>query len=165
MCIGMLNGIIIPEGFYAINKTKIITMKKTIWWYIAGGFLLLGVLIGWSINQEQAATWDITTKTTSIETECDSLVLGIVKYNEKREAVFLIKNTGTEPLIIKNVRPSCGCTSVNWDKHPVKPGNTTEISLIFEPNSLGRFIKSVDIFCNIPQQIYQVKIMGQVEEN
>lgn len=141
-------------------------MKKTIWWCVTGVIMLSGVLLWWYMNQEyQTEIWSISAKTTSIETEKDSIVLGTVKYNEKRDIVFRIKNTGIEPLIIKNVEPSCGCTSANWDKHPVKPGNTTEISLTFEPNSLGRFVKSVNIFCNIPQQMHQVKIMGQVEEN
>ena len=35
---------------------------------------------------------------------------------------FEFTNTGTRPLNVMNVTPSCGCTGVEWIKTPVPPG-------------------------------------------
>ena len=35
---------------------------------------------------------------------------------------FEFTNTGSEPLIVQNVTPSCGCTTPTWTKEPVMPG-------------------------------------------
>lgn len=138
-------------------------MKKRLWPAIAGGFVIIGILF-WYIYPDTTLL-SATAQPTVIKAERDSINLGTVKYGEKRFATFKITNRGDSPLIIRDVRTSCGCTNASWDKQPVKPGKMTEISVIFEPNSLGKFIKSIDVLCNIPEQVYSLKILGQVEEN
>lgn len=104
------------------------------------------------------------TQLTEIEIGQSTLLLGDVRYDEKKQATFEIKNNGANPLIIKAVQPSCGCTNVKWNKHPVKPGEKTKISITFEPNSLGKFNKSIDLFCNTSQNLYKLNFSGQVIE-
>lgn len=142
---------------------KVCIMNKILWPAIAGGIIIIGLLC-WYIYPDTAIL-TATAQPTMIKAEKDSVDLGTVKYGEKKNAVFKVTNRGDSPLIIRDVRTSCGCTNASWDKHPVKPGKTTEISVVFEPNSLGKFIKSIDILCNIPEQVYSLKILGQVEEN
>ena len=45
----------------------------------------------------------------------------------KVEYVFEFENTGSAPLIVSNVRPSCGCTVPEWTKDPVLPGQKGSI--------------------------------------
>ena len=33
---------------------------------------------------------------------------------------FVFKNVGTEPLVLQNVKASCGCTTPFWPKEPIK---------------------------------------------
>lgn len=139
-------------------------MNKVLWSGLAGGIIVLGILYWYIFLNDDSSMWTSTPQQTTIETVKDTIDLGTVKYGEKRHAVFRLTNKGEAPLLIRDVRPSCGCTNATWDKHPVKPGKATEISITFEPNSLGRFVKSVDVFCNIPDQVYQFKLLGQVEE-
>lgn len=101
---------------------------------------------------------------TSIRIERDTLALGTVKYGEKRKASFRFRNTGSEPLLIREVKPSCGCTNVEWSRRPVHPGKTTEINIVFEPNSLGRFMKSIEVLCNTAQQVHRLHLWGDVVE-
>lgn len=101
---------------------------------------------------------------TEIRFEKDSLDLGRVKYNDCRKITFAIANIGNSPLLIKDVQPSCGCTQARWNKRPVRPGKTSVITLVFEPNSLGRFMKSIDVVCNTSQRVHVLKIGGEVEE-
>ena len=138
-------------------------MRRTVWPAIAGGIIIIGILF-WYIYYPETEIWSVTAQPTIIKAEKDSINLGIVKYGEKKQTTFTITNRGNSPLIIRDVRTSCGCTNASWDKHPVKPGEKTEVSVVFEPNSLGKFIKSIDVLCNIPEQVYSLKILGQVEE-
>ena len=62
---------------------------------------------------------------------------------------FSFKNVGDEPLLILSVKPSCGCTTPNWSKNPIKPGE--EGFIIAEYNPRGRpgvFRKSLNVVTN-----------------
>lgn len=61
---------------------------------------------------------------------------------------FKFKNTGTEPLVIKNARGSCGCTVPNYKKEPVMPGETSEIEVRYDTQRPGPFTKTVTIETN-----------------
>lgn len=101
---------------------------------------------------------------TTVRFDRDSLQLGFVKYGTSRKAVFRFINTGTSPLIIRDVKSACGCTSVKWDKYPVKPGESGEISIVFDPNSLGRFTKTIKVLCNVKEKVINLKLYGSVIE-
>ena len=132
------------------------------------GILIVGVL-AWSaayfyIQPITYASSTLNFLPTSLYIERDILPLGTVKYGEKLTSAFRLLNTGGEPLLIRDVKPSCGCTNVKWSKKPVRPGELTEISIVFEPNSLGRFMKSIDVWCNTTQQIHKLNLRGEVVE-
>ena len=59
----------------------------------------------------------------------DTWDFGNVEKGPVAEHTFEFTNTGNQPLIIMDVKPSCGCTHVDWDKQPVLPGQTGHISL------------------------------------
>ena len=101
---------------------------------------------------------------TTIRFERDTLQLGTIRYGEKRKVTFRFTNTGQTPLLLRDVRPSCGCTGAEWEKRPVAPGETGEIKITFAPNSLGHFLKNIDIVCNIDSGIMKLKLCGNVIE-
>ncbi|MCM1029819.1 MAG: DUF1573 domain-containing protein [Oscillibacter sp.] len=90
--------------------------------------------------------------------------LGEVSLDSCKHAEFEIKNTGRVPLLIKAVEPSCGCTSVKWNRHPIEPEQTGKISIRFEPFSIGKFSKSVLLYCNTKQEVHTLKFDGYVKE-
>ena len=55
-------------------------------------------------------------------------------------------------------------TGAEWEKRPVAPGQTGEIKITFDPNSLGHFLKNIDIVCNIDSGIMKLKLCGNVIE-
>ena len=64
---------------------------------------------------------------------------------------FKFKNTGTEPLVIKNARGSCGCTVPEFTKIPIKPGRTGDIKVSFDSTGKpGQQSKNVTVTANIP---------------
>lgn len=61
---------------------------------------------------------------------------GTIKEGEEVRKIYTFKNTGESPLIIENVRPSCGCTAPSWTKTPIPVGGTGEVEVLF--NSKGK---------------------------
>lgn len=77
---------------------------------------------------------------------------------------FKFKNTGTEPLVIKNARGSCGCTVPNYKKEPVMPGETSEIEVRYDTQRVGEFTKTITIESNEGDQPRILTIRGTVNE-
>lgn len=77
--------------------------------------------------------------------------------------VFEFKNEGMAPLILSNVRASCGCTTPTWTKEPIEPGQTGSITVTYNPNGRpGRFQKTVTITSNATEPTKRVYIKGEV---
>ena len=77
--------------------------------------------------------------------------------------VFEFKNEGMTPLVLSNVRASCGCTTPTWTKEPVEPGQTGSITVTYNPNGRpGRFQKTVTITSNASEPSKKVYIKGEV---
>lgn len=66
------------------------------------------------------------------------------------EHIFEFTNTGDEPLLIRNVSASCGCTTPIWPKYPILPGKKGKIAVQY--NTAGRgnaaFDKQIYIHSN-----------------
>ena len=59
----------------------------------------------------------------------DTHDFGVVKRGPVAMHVFEFVNTGNRPLNIMDVKPSCGCTNVEWPKVPIMPGQKGKIQL------------------------------------
>jgi hypothetical protein len=76
---------------------------------------------------------------------------------------FSFTNKGDQPLIIHNVRASCGCTSPEWTRQPVLPGKTGYVKATFDPrNRPGNFNKSVTVTTNGSDPTMILRITGKV---
>lgn len=87
---------------------------------------------------------------------------GTILWKNPATATFKITNKGDKPLVISNVTTSCGCTIADWTKTPIAPGATGEVSSTFDAKALGRFQKSVGIYCNASSQPIYLAIRGEV---
>jgi len=72
--------------------------------------------------------------------------VGAVGHREERVATFALVNPGEAPLEILDVKPSCSCLDVRFDRAPVPAGGRREgtVSIHFGRGS-GSFHKQVDI--------------------
>lgn len=73
-------------------------------------------------------------------------------------------NTGTEPLVIKSARGSCGCTVPIWPKEPIMPGETSNIEIRYATDRVGKFSKTVTITTNETGDPHVVKVHGNVSK-
>ena len=88
--------------------------------------------------------------------------LGVVLWKHPATATFTIKNEGDKPLVISNVTTSCGCTDAEWTKTPIAPGATGKITSTFDAKALGRFQKSVGVYCNASARPIYLTLRGEV---
>src|SRR5580698_10167170 len=52
----------------------------------------------------------------------ESFTFGEVPEGPQVTHEFKFTNTGKEPLVLSNVKASCGCTTPSWPKEPILPG-------------------------------------------
>ncbi|MCD9853559.1 DUF1573 domain-containing protein [Epilithonimonas sp. JDS] len=90
---------------------------------------------------------------------------GNVKAGADGHRFFTVKNTGDKPLIISEVKPSCGCTTPEWSKDPVLPGKTAQIKVGYNTGIKGPFNKLIEVYSNDPANNRSVLyIKGNVED-
>lgn len=83
----------------------------------------------------QTAATD-STQFTTIQWIDSTKDYGKINEGQTLDVLFRFKNTGDKPLIIRAVRPSCGCTAAEPPKEPIAPGTEGAIKASF--NSQGR---------------------------
>jgi hypothetical protein len=84
--------------------------------------------------------------------------------NGNVSAVFIITNNTNAPIVLTNVKASCGCTTPSWTKEPVEPGKTGEVTATYSPKGRpGPFDKTVTITTNGNPERLTVHIKGTVE--
>ena len=77
--------------------------------------------------------------------------------------VFKFQNTGKTPLVLNNVQASCGCTTPDYTRKPVKPGDYGEVSVTYNPtNRVGKFNKNVTVNSNAGNGTTILRISGEV---
>jgi hypothetical protein len=65
---------------------------------------------------------------------------------------YMIKNIGTDTLIIAKVRPDCGCTSTPLTQKQLSPNESTEMKIFFDPRKIvtKETIKKLQVISNDP---------------
>lgn len=88
------------------------------------------------------------------------------KFNWKEEQTvhFTLNNVGEKPLIIDQVNTSCGCTTVDYSKEPVRPGNSLDIQVKYKADTPGYFNKTITVYCNAELSPVKFSITGDAIE-
>ncbi|NCC73866.1 MAG: DUF1573 domain-containing protein [Sphingobacteriia bacterium] len=88
--------------------------------------------------------------------------LGDVPYKMSKDAKFVLKNTGNEPLIITYASANCGCLTFTYPEEPILPGKSANISVTFDGTGKGPFRKSITIQTNASEIPTVLQITGKV---
>jgi hypothetical protein len=96
----------------------------------------------------------------------DTLIHNFGKIKEeggKVTTTFEYKNTGTDTLKLFNVKPGCGCTTADWTKDPILPGQKSYIKTEFDPKGRpGVFAKAITVTSNATEPSIMLIIKGDV---
>lgn len=98
------------------------------------------------------------------EFENEVIDYGEIAANSDGNRVFKFKNIGKSPLIISQVKGSCGCTVPTKPEKPIMPGETGEIKVKYATNRIGPFSKTVTITSNAYEESKVLRIKGRVLE-
>lgn len=82
---------------------------------------------------------------------------------KKVDCLMPFVNTGNEPLVITQVRPSCGCTVAEYPRMPIAPGDTAAVQLSFYSRNIpGEFQKDVLVYSNTTPRKSVIMVKGIV---
>lgn len=135
-------------------------MKKI----LAGVTLLLCVGLSTGYAQTTAAQAPAaSTSKAALTFTADTYDFGSIPQGTPVSHVFSFKNTGTEPLILSAVNASCGCTTPEWPKEPIKPGGTATIKATYNAAAMGVFTKTITVVSNANPNQKVLIIKGEVK--
>jgi hypothetical protein len=87
---------------------------------------------------------------------------GTVTYDGNGTYKFEFKNTGKKPLLLSDVHATCGCTTPEWPKDPIKKGEKAVITVKYNTKIVGSFTKNVFVTSNAKTAKVTLTIKGTV---
>lgn len=105
-------------------------------------------------------------KVAKIEFKTDTIDYGTVEKGADGVRVFEFTNTGDAPLIISDVKSTCGCTVPKKPEGPIMPGKTGEISVKYDTNRVNPIRKTITVTSNAANNpTVALKIKGEVVDS
>lgn len=104
-------------------------------------------------------------KMAKIEFKTDVIDYGTIEKGADGVRVFEFTNTGDAPLIISDVKSTCGCTVPKKPKGPIMPGETGEISVKYDTNRVNPIRKTITVISNAETPNVALKIKGMVVDS
>ncbi|MFO7669662.1 MAG: DUF1573 domain-containing protein [Bacteroidales bacterium] len=91
---------------------------------------------------------------------------GTIIEGEMVVCYFEYENIGNGDLIITSVEATCGCTSPDWDKEPLKPGEREQLKVVFDSNGRsGSQLKGVTVNSNSLTPEVRLTLKANVTNN
>lgn len=101
-------------------------------------------------------------KVAKIEFKTDVIDYGTIEKGSDGVRIFEFTNTGDAPLVISNVKSTCGCTVPAWPKNPVMPGESGEIKVKYDTKRVNPIRKTITVYSNAETPTVALKIKGEV---
>ncbi|MBQ7420884.1 MAG: DUF1573 domain-containing protein [Prevotella sp.] len=95
----------------------------------------------------------------------ETIDLGKIAYRQPATARFELYNNGDKVLLVDDVRTNCGCTVVDYPKHPVQQGRSFVLSATYDAKQMGHFEKLIAVYVNGMKEPYMLRLKGIVVEH
>ena len=101
-----------------------------------------------------------------IKFESEKIDVGIVDGKTNVNADFKFRNTGNIPLVINEVRGSCHCVQGTKPDKPIAPGDSSVISLSFDPvGQSGSNMRTMMVYSNASRPEVQLYILCDIHRD
>lgn len=131
------------------------TIQKNVYFYVSAK-LVEDFTTLTKAEMENAPVFNVAQTTVDI---------GKMEQAATRDVEFKFTNQGKRDLIIRNIRPSCGCTAIQQGNTTVKPGESSSIKATFNSGSnTGKVTKAIYVYSNDPKNS-EVVLMLTAEVN
>ncbi|XCF05256.1 DUF1573 domain-containing protein [Tamlana crocina] len=116
-------------------------------------------------NVAAAAERDaVASKLPVIEFDKKEHDFGEIEAKTAVETVFSYKNTGDAPLVITDIKSSCGCTvPQDWSREPLAPGDSGKFTVKFNGSGSNKITKTITVTANTEKGSEIVKITAFVK--
>ena len=127
---------------------------------------------------KEDATTKIKAENVAVAAERDAVVgdFAVLTFDKKEhdfgeiesgtpvETVFTYTNTGKTPLVISDIKSTCGCTvPKDWSKEPLAPGATEKFSVKYNGKGKNNVSKTITVTANTEKGKETVKIKAFVK--
>ena len=106
----------------------------------------------------------ITVSAQEFKFEKETIDYGKIVQKSDGKRIFEFTNIGDEPLIIENIKSSCGCTIPKKPEKPIMPGEKGQIEVSYNTNKPGGFNKRITVYSNAKNKVKALKIKGYVNK-
>ncbi len=124
--------------------------------------LALFVLSCASINAQSSATLKASDELIIWSTM--TYEFGTINQNVPATAEFVLTNNDNKPIIITDVKKTCGCTVPAYEKEPILPGESSTIKATYNAKKAGLFTKTIKVYTTLSDQPILLKLKGKVEQ-
>jgi hypothetical protein len=118
--------------------------------------LVLILFVGMIGYATQAQVAKITFEETTID-------YGEVAKGSDGVRTFRFTNTGDAPLVIEDIKSTCGCTIPKKPTGPIMPGASDIIEVKYDTNRPGPIRRSISVYSNAEEPIMTLNIRGNVK--
>jgi len=136
---------------YSVSRLQNITSKLT---FIVC-FLIFSIT---NAQNQKTSIGELTFNSKEID-------YGTISQNDNGNRIFKFTNTGAAPVVISQVKTTCGCTVPEYPKTAILPGKSEEIIIKYATNRIGSFSKSITVISNAKNGNQVLKIKGTVLKN
>ncbi len=98
-----------------------------------------------------------------ITTQHEVVDCGQIVFRHPVTTEFRLKNEGDRPLVINQVKKSCGCTSVEYPTNSIASGEEFTVKMTYDAKQMGTFIKQLLLYSNAGEP-YMLTMQGKVVE-
>ena len=89
---------------------------------------------------------------------------GVIKDGTPVETIFSYTNTGEAPLLITDIKSTCGCTVPrDWSREPLNPGESSQFTVKFNGKGSNKTSKTVTVAANTASGKETVKISAFID--
>ncbi|MBQ8367315.1 MAG: DUF1573 domain-containing protein [Alistipes sp.] len=118
------------------------------------------VMLGGNIRAESPEGADIEFQTKVVD-------LGTLSQDDDKQLVRLTyTNTGDVPLVVTEVRTSCSCTTVRYDRGKVLPGERGVLNITMEPAKapVGSFYRVLQVYSTAKSGVQHITLKAEIEK-
>jgi len=124
--------------------------------------MIVVFLASLSIQAQDKPVTPPVTPTDSIIFETITHDYGTIVQGADGTCTFSFTNKGKTPIVLNDVKASCGCTVPEWTRTPVAPKEKGSIKVTYNTNNVGTFTKSITVNSNAINNPVVLTIKGIV---
>ena len=92
--------------------------------------------------------------------------LGVLAQDDDKQLLRVsFRSTGDVPLVITEVRTSCSCTTIKYNRKPVMPGEESALNITVDPKKApkGNFYRVLQVYSTAVSGVQNITLKAEIE--